>query len=520
MIDYETKKSDKLVKGTFILTLSVLVTKIFGVVYKIPLSYILSDEGMGYFNAAYTVFGFFYILSSSGVPKAITMITTGVEGWSSYKIYKFFLRIFLVFGFLISFLFLVSAPLFSHCLATDNAYYSMVAIAPSLFFVAISGVIRGYLNSTSRLVPIAISQLIESFIKLALGLSFAIIAKELGLSVSLIASFSIFGITLGSFISCVYLLMMAKNQKTKNNTGQSYYIERKTLLRKFVRIVMPLTVSSSVLSISNVLDIGLIIKGLTKSGYSEIEASALYGNYTTLTIPLLNLAVSLLTPICVAYLPKLTRLDQEGDLSGFDDTLKRNVLIITLISAPIGLAYCFYPYEILNILYTTEATEVGYKMLRSISISVILLPVLSILNTALEAKRRVKLSLISLAIGSLVKVFFTFYLISETSLGIYSAPISTVISYFVSLIISLVFLLKCGVKVCFFKTCVSPFAICLCSFSATFYLIFYNFFNNHLLVPALISGFVSLIIYLFFVYFFIFKSNKTTKISKFVQKSA
>ena len=70
---------DSFISGTLWLTLSAIILKLIGLIYKIPLSYLLGDEGMGYFNSAYTIYTFFYILGSAGIPKSISIITAKNE---------------------------------------------------------------------------------------------------------------------------------------------------------------------------------------------------------------------------------------------------------------------------------------------------------------------------------------------------------------------------------------------------------------------------------------------------------
>ena len=67
---------NQFLKGAASLSLAALMVKILGVAYKIPLSHILGDDGMGYFNTAYTVYTFFFLICTAGVPKAITILVT------------------------------------------------------------------------------------------------------------------------------------------------------------------------------------------------------------------------------------------------------------------------------------------------------------------------------------------------------------------------------------------------------------------------------------------------------------
>ena len=172
-----------LLKDAFILTLSTLLTKIIGVCFKIPLSYILGDEGLGYFNTAYSIYLFFYALCTAGVTKAITLIITKEIGSRdrSIAITKSAIKLFAIIGILISVIMLYMSPIIARIVKNERVVVPLLFIIPSLIFVSISGVIRGYLATLNKLSSIAVSQLIEVIIKLILGLLMAMYAVKLSL---------------------------------------------------------------------------------------------------------------------------------------------------------------------------------------------------------------------------------------------------------------------------------------------------------------------------------------------------
>ena len=94
----KNKISDNVIKGTFSLTISTLIVKLLGLIYKIPLANILGDEGMGIFNSAYTVYSFFFLLCTAGVPKAIMILVSGSkakgEDEESKRIISIAMRLF------------------------------------------------------------------------------------------------------------------------------------------------------------------------------------------------------------------------------------------------------------------------------------------------------------------------------------------------------------------------------------------------------------------------------------------
>ena len=161
---------ERLTKGAFVLTLATLVVKLLGLIYKIPLSYILSDEGLGYFNTAYTVYAFFYVISVSGVPKAMSiLVPMERDKQGAYSLYRAAHRSFLLIGSALAAFLLIFSFAISRIIGSPNAAFSLIAVAPSIMITAALGVMRGYLNARFSYNEIAISHILEALIKLGAG---------------------------------------------------------------------------------------------------------------------------------------------------------------------------------------------------------------------------------------------------------------------------------------------------------------------------------------------------------------
>lgn len=444
-------KSDSFIKGTLSLSLAVILTKILGVLFKVPLSYVLGDSGMGFFNTAYVIYGFFYILCTAGVPKSITLVLSEERALvgnsdSDYEVLRRGLSLFFKIGLFVSLLNIILAPALARLVGNTKACLSIIAVSPSILFVSLSGVLRGYLNSKERLSQIAVSQLIESIIKLVFGLLLAFIGVKARADLYVISSLCIFGITLGSFVSFLYMFVKAKNEKQKNNKEQKHKICSVNISGKIIKNAFPIALGASLLNLSSALDLMIIIKRLTESGISESYANSLYGNYTTLAVPMFNLVVSVLAPVATAYMPKLS---QSSIIKNREDFLRQanQLLFITIIvSVPASLSFYFYSFDLLDVLFTPQSSAIGAEMLIILSIGLSLFTVLTVVNTVLESSGRVIITVVSLLAGSAVKLVSSYLLIGNTSVGIIGAPLGTVISYFVSLIISLAALETRGAK--------------------------------------------------------------------------
>lgn len=446
------KKSEKasffgnLLGGTLSLSVSAIIVKIIGLIYKIPISSILGDEGMGYFNSAYTVFGFFYLLCTAGVPKAVMiLVAEGDDEKRGRAVLNTAMRAFLLVGAALSSLFLVFAAPIARLIGNREAFFSMLSIAPSLVFVALSGVLRGYLTSRSALWDIAVSQLIEGVGKLVFGLALAYVGLKLEMSANMLSAMTVFGVTLGSGFGFAYLFGCEKIKNKKENVGQNKINKPKEendgsrqIIRKLLKISLPITLSAAVMSASNIIDLGIIMRGLLAAGHSEGEASSLYGNYTTLAVPMLNLAMSIITPISVAYMPILARMHFSGKGGTSRSVEKDFSSIISAVAAPVAIGLFVYSHEILEMLFKNSQIEIGAALLRLLSPAIVFSSLLLSINTSLEACGRVKAPLISMSVGCALKLFVSSYLIQGTDMGILGAPIGTVTMYAVALFVSLV----------------------------------------------------------------------------------
>ena len=438
-VDVEKKKTtNSFLFGAAALSLGSLLVKILGVLYKIPLAGLLEDDGMSYFNAAYTVYAFFFILCSAGVPKAITIIISSrdMEEGSDRAVLLTSSVFFFVIGTLLSLIFIATAAPISSFIGNKKAFPSMLAISPAIPFIAASSVLRGYLNGRLKFTSVAISQCIEAAAKLVLGLALAAFAIKEGMRREVVSAYAIFGITIGSVITFVCLLIRIKTLNKGNNTGQSVKFSPK-ILKQICTTAAPITASAALASLVNVLDLAIIMRGLEGIGYTEYVSSILYGNYTTLAVPMFNFALAIITSICTSILPILTECATKGDGTSFTEHLGRAGSLVAFVAAPATAIFMILPSDVLTVLFEADSVSIGAFLLSLLSVSLLLIAALTLVNTALEVKGRYNTVLISMLVGSAIKLFSSYFLVGRSELALWGAPIGTALSYAVSLLISL-----------------------------------------------------------------------------------
>ena len=504
-------------ESALVLSGAALTVKLLGMIYKIPLTYILGAEGMGYFNSAYTIYGFFYTVCATGVPKAVTIFIKQEEACDgdglAELVYKKTRNFFAAFGAFATLLYILLARPLSYLIGNSASLYSIFSIGPSIFFVVLGGVARGYLAVKGRFFDIAFSQLIEAASKLVFGLAFALYGYKVSLPIPLISGASILGITLGSALSALYLLLRIKSFKPQDKTGQKMILDTQYIVRGVLKIGAPITLSASFLSLAAVIDLGIIMRCLSGIGYSEAEASVEYGVFTTLAIPMLMLVSAVVTPICIPLLPRLTEINRNGDSAAFSCELGSAIGKMCLICVPSAICFALFPFDILDILFSPQDSILGGELLALISPSVILLPVLTAVNTALEASGRIGSTVASLIVGSVFKSVIGIYLISTPAVGIHGAAISTTASYLVSLIYSTVSLVQLKLGRGILVNFAVPLALSATAFLPVYMLIYLsNPLNNHT-VNVVLSGGLGALLYGTFLFIFLRMKNKSENFS-------
>jgi stage V sporulation protein B len=186
----------------------------------------------------------------------------------------------------------------------------------------------------------------------------------------------------------------------------------------------------------------MVIRGLSNAGYGENVSTILYGNYSTLSVPMFSLVVALLTPLAASMLPILTKSYSIGNNEDFSRRLSEFTNAIALIFVPAFFVFLFFSKECLTLLFEEGSAVLGAPMLTVLSPSVIFFALLLLLNTTLEARGEIKIPVISLTVGAIIKGIVGVTLLERTDLGIFSAPIGTTVSYASSFLISYFYVSK------------------------------------------------------------------------------
>ncbi len=425
--------------GVLVLSLSTFAVKIIGLAYKIPMLDLLGAEGMGYFNSAYEIYALLCIIATAGLPIALSMMVSvdlerGDIG-ALKRVYRGAMMLFVALGTVGGAIMLAFADRIAELIENPMAAPCIRAIAPALVCVCISSAVRGYFQGLGNMTPTALSQLIEAVGKLALGVLFSWCAIRAGYDTAHAAAFGILGLSAGTLISAVYLLIVKLCRDKIGREAQLERIAHKPQansgygISELIRLAIPITLSSTVLGITRIADMALIMRRLQDIGYSAAGANVIYGSYTTLAVPIFNLLPSLITPLALAVVPRLSAARLREGEQGAEDIVGIALRISVLFSMPASVAIAVYARQMLEILFSGEgeAIAIAAPLLAALGASVLFSCLITATNAILQAYGKAHVAMISMSIGAALKIASAYALIGIEEVGAYGAPLSTLL---------------------------------------------------------------------------------------------
>ena len=428
-----------------------ILVKVIGLLFKIPLSHYLGDEGMGYFNAAYQIYTWLYMLSTAGLPVAVSILISESrargDGRRADRIFKITLRLFLILGIFGAAIMLFGARPLAMLIGSPDARYAMVSIAPTLLFVCLSGGLRGYFQGFQQMAPTAFSQVLEALGKLLIGVLGAVYAIRQGFSLPIVAAFSVAGLAIGEAVAFLYLWLARYRYEKKGklfllSTNRDRPVEEGRIIPRLLRIALPITASASVMGLTGLIDLVMVQRRLQSIGYTVSAATAFYGSYTTLAVPMFNLPPALIYPITTAIVPLLSATLAAGNRGALDRLIQSSMRVASLISLPCSLGLSLFSRPILRLFFPIEMVEDAAPMLSILALAIFFLSLLTVTNAVLQANDMAKYPMLSMLVGGGVKVAAGYLLIGLPEIGAAGVPFSTLLCYIVAASFNLYFIMR------------------------------------------------------------------------------
>ena len=450
------KKSNSfLVQGTILAVASILA-KIIGMIYRIPLTNILGDEGNSYYSTANEIYTILLMVSSFSLPLAVSKLVSERlhlgQKKNAYKVFKCSLKFAVIAGGIVSVLtFLLAGVISKDIMKTEMASYGLRVLAPAVFIFAIAGVFRGFYQGHGSMVPTAVSQVIEQIVNAvvsvaAAGILFnygASLVKEKGNS-SLAPAFGAAGGTLGTVVSVAVALIFLvaifssyqRNFKKQMRHDPTKRLEPDALIYKAILwTIIPVVLSTVIYNIITVLDQGIFNAVLSGQGFSEKQYTTIWGVYVGKFRVLMNVPLALASCLAPSVVPSLTKAMVDHDFK--DASLKvRNTIRYTMVlTIPCAVGMAALATPIMKLLFN-EGRALTSGIMQTGALMIVLFALSTLTTGILQGLNQLRAPLIHAAIALVLHIFVLMFLLTKASLNIYSVVYANIFFAFVICILN------------------------------------------------------------------------------------
>lgn len=279
-----TSKPNTFFGGAAILAVGILVVKLIGMFYKIPLLNIIGEQGSADFNNAYNIYSVLLTISTAGLPVAVSKLVSEADALGRRnqvrRTFRLALALFLILGVLSFLVMFFGSEQLAGLMNDSMAAPGIRALAPAVICVGCLSAFRGYAQGHGSMTPTAVSQIIEALCKLTVGLGLAYWLVGHGADASHAAAGAITGVTVGTIVALAYMLMnflITRSQEPQLADDQPD--EPSTILKHLLMIAVPITISSSMVGIVTVIDTSLVQGQLQRALLENQDTWTLYQDF-------------------------------------------------------------------------------------------------------------------------------------------------------------------------------------------------------------------------------------------------
>ena len=441
--------NSKFLKGTMILTISSIIVKVIGSLNWIILSRVLGGEGIGLYQMGFPIYLMAITVSSAGVPVAISIITSEKLANKDYRgakrVFNVSLRLLLISGLIFSSALFFGADFLinQHIIRDSRAYYSIIALAPAVFFVTFLASFRGYLQGWQIMTPTATSEVVEQLVRVITMLVFADLFMPYGLAYA--AGGASMGAGAGAFCALLVLMWFYRRLKRRLHEeieAQDDSIPQESaghIIKRLLKLALPVSLTSLMLPIGANLDLLIVPQRLEVAGFDVRHATELFGYLTGMAVPLVNLATIFTAAMTISLVPSISESRTLERFDAIRDKIRLAFRVAMIITFPCFMGLFFLAEKVAALIYNAPGAA---GAIQTMSVGILFLGMHQISTGILQGLGKTAIPVINMILACLVKVVMSWWLTAIPLLGIKGASMATVADFAVAAIINMGFIYK------------------------------------------------------------------------------
>lgn len=428
-----------MVQGS-ILAIASIISRIVGLLYRVPLTDIIGKTGNNYYGTAFEVYSIILIISSYSLPLAVSkLVATRMEAGqvkNTMRVLKGALLFATFSGGLFMAIVFFGADFFTGILQTPLASIALRVLAPVILIVAVLGVFRGFFQGLQTTMPSAISQIIEQIINAVVSVVAAYflfgygmrIGGVLGDSEEYAAAYGAAGGTLGTaigalsallFILFIYFVFYKRFKRRVIRDHKPYKESYKTIFKILIMTIIPVLLSTTLYNISSILDQGIFKNIVTLQGYDKKLISEWWGVYTGQYKVLINVPISIASALAASSVPTLAAAYQRQDRKQMRSQIHSATRFIMIIAFPCTIGMAVLGGPIMMFLFN-DSDPTSAKMMTYGAIAILFYSLSTLSNGLLQGINRLKIPVQNAAIALVLQAIFLIIALEGFDLNVFA----------------------------------------------------------------------------------------------------
>ena len=445
----QSPKKQSFLHGAALLAGATAIVKIIGALYKLPLKMVIGDQGYGYFCTAYDIYSVLLLISTAGLPVAMSRMISQASSLGHYRqvrrVYSTARALFLGLGAVSSLLMLLFCKQLAAFQQQPNATAAILVLGPCAFLMGLMSTYRGFFQGQGNMIPTSVSQVLEAVFKLVVGLVAALLLLKATNSISLAAAGAILGVTVSCVISSVYLFSCFRKAYAvlpeSTETVRSYGNTAKQLLS----IAVPITIGAAGLQILTVVETNLYMgQLLTANGLSQDKADTMKGIYN-MAQTIYNMPNAFIAPITISVIPAVTSHLTLLNNRGVRSTEESAARVTALLSLPCAIGLILLAEPIMALLgdYSGEKLVLASQLMSLLGISTFLHAIVLFTNSLMQAHGHANIPVVNMLCSGAVKLAVVYILTGNPAIGILGVPMGTALCNLCISVLNLFAISKC-----------------------------------------------------------------------------
>lgn len=464
------EKGGKFIKSALILSITGIISKILGAIFRNPLSNWIGAVGMSYYGVAYPIYSFFLIIATAGLPVAVSkMVSERIaigdyeNAHRTYKTSLYLMAALGVIGFSITFF---GADAIARAMGNPGGALSLRAIAPALLTAPIVSSFRGYSQGQQRMLPTGASEVTEQLLRVIAGLSLSYYFLKFSVErvYEKAAAGATFGASAGSLAALILLFAVyiadRKNRREHIKNSVKRYESTKSIFKQLLNIAVPVTIGSAILPIMTIIDAALVMNILQNSGWSVHMSKRLYGLISGFCDPLIGFPQVFTIAVAVSLVPAISEAYAKKRRENVERNVQVGIKTSMVMSFPCMIGLIVLAKPILHLLYPNQLADadLAAPTLQILSLGVVCLSILRTFSSVLQGIGKAYIPVVNLTIGVGAKFVITLMLVGIHDVNIKGAAVGNVAAYGITAVLNYRAMRKhTGAKIKMFDTFGKPF---------------------------------------------------------------